>query len=125
MKKSTVGKVFLATVAVAALAAPFVKARPIMISAYVTRTEQMSEALKDWQGYPIVVAVGRGYKAAPLEVRLQCMTPDTRADWYDKHVDLTNTGRKGGCVDVIVLQDTSRVNAIEWTEEPTPSTREQ
>ena len=51
---------------------------------------------------PICVAVGRGYKCAPIKAELKLMTPDTRAGWWDAHQDENS-------ILVLVLSETTRV----------------
>lgn len=71
-----------------------------VLQPYVTTTEGLTLPA----GYPLGVAVGRGYKVAPVRAELRCLTPDTRGDWYDNHQD-------AACVQVAVIAETTRVEA--------------
>lgn len=51
---------------------------------------------------PLCIAVGKGYKCAPVKAELKLMSPDIRANWYDSHVDQSS-------VLVLVLSETTRV----------------
>lgn len=65
----------------------------------------LSDALAAQPGaMPLAVAVGRGFKAAPLTTAVTCMTPDQRAQWWDHHQD-------AGCTDVLVISETTRVES--------------
>lgn len=75
--------------------------RPGSVASYVTTVTELRQALDLTTDERLCVAVGRGYKCSPVRVQLRCMTPDTRADWYDNHSD-------GGCVWVVVLVETTR-----------------
>lgn len=52
---------------------------------------------------PVCVAVGKGYKCAPVKVELRLMTPDQRAGWWDRHVD-----DSGSAAFVFVISETTR-----------------
>lgn len=80
---------------------------------YITSQDGLRVALDEakQQGLPACVAVGRGFKCAPIRLEVQCLTRDLgRADWFDKHTDTT------GCELVLVVVETSRAQADAVTE---------
>lgn len=62
---------------------------------------------------PLAVAVGRGFKAAPLNAAVACMTPDQRSQWWDRHQDAS-------CTDVLLLTETTRTEATPPSKPATP-----
>ena len=54
---------------------------------------------------PVCVAVGHGVVCAPVKLTLRCMTPTTRAGWYDRHQEV---GCPAPMEVVLVLEETTK-----------------
>lgn len=83
------------------IVAPRTSARPVLhtkVGPLVTELQTYMEQ-KD-----ICVAVGRGFKCAPIRVDFQCMTQDQRSGWWDKHQD-------SECRWVVVLMEGTRAES--------------
>lgn len=73
---------------------------------YHISTDSLIEALQAHPGMPLAVAVGKGYKMAPIRLDVKCLTKDQRRNWWDNHSE-------AGCELVVVLSETTSVEAQE------------